>query len=361
MKYDFLIVGCGFSGAVLARELAEANKSVKIIDTRKHIGGNAFDIKDKNGILIHPYGPHIFHTNSDKIFAYLSKYTKWRFYEHRVLARNKSKHYQIPINLNTINSFFNLSLNEKQVESFFEKIRIKKNKIKTSEDVVLNSVGEELCDAFFRGYTKKQWDLDLSELSAGVASRIPTRTNKDDRYFSDKYQFMPKKGYSDLFKNLLNHSSISIDLGVDFFESRDKYSYKNLIYTGPIDKFYNFKYGKLPYRSLIFKHEFYKKPSYQKAATINFPNEYKFTRITEFKKITGQKHEPTSIVREYSRSSGDPYYPVPNKKNESLFKKYQQLAKKEKNTYFVGRLAEYRYYNMDQVVGAALTLARKLC
>ena len=359
--YDFLIVGCGFSGSVIARELADNNKLIKIIDSRDHIGGNAFDKKDDNGILIHPYGPHIFHTNSEKIFNYLSRFTGWKKYEHRVLSYHNREFYQIPINLNTVNKFFGLHLNEDAVEDFYEKIRVKKQKILTSEDVVLNSVGIELCDAFFKGYTKKQWNLDLSDLAAGVASRIPTRVNKDDRYFTDKFQYMPKNGYAKLFKNLLDHKNISVDLNIDFFKNKYKYKYKNLIYTGPIDKFFDYKYGKLPYRSLKFKHEYYKKNSFQEAATINYPNVYKFTRITEFKKITGQSANGTSIVREYSKATGDPFYPIPNKQNECLFKKYQNLGRREKNTFFVGRLAEYRYYNMDQVVGAALSLAKKIC
>ena len=361
IRYDYLIVGCGFSGAILARELAESNNLVKIIDSRNHIGGNAYDKKDDNGIIIHPYGPHLFHTNSEKIFNYLSRFTKWNKYEHKVLSYHNRKLYQIPINLNTVNSFFGIALDEDQVESFYEKIRVKKDKIISSEDVVLNSVGSELCNAFFRGYTKKQWDLDLSDLAAGVASRIPTRKNKDDRYFTDKFQYMPRDGYTKLFENLLDHKKISIELNVDFFKNKKKYKYNNLIYTGPIDRFFDYRFGKLPYRSLKFKHEYYKKNSFQEAATINFPNIYKFTRITEFKKITGQSINGTSIVREYSRASGDPFYPIPNKDNENLFKKYQGLAKKVKNTYFVGRLAEYRYYNMDQVIGAALALAKKIC
>jgi len=361
IRYDYLIVGCGFSGSILARELAENNNLVKIIDSRNHIGGNAYDKKDNNGVIIHPYGPHLFHTNSEKIFNYLSRFTKWNKYEHKVLSYHNRKFYQIPINLNTVNSFFGLNLKEDQVENFYEKIRVKKEKIASSEDVVLNSVGPELCNAFFKGYTKKQWDLDLSDLAAGVASRIPTRKNKDDRYFTDKFQYMPRDGYTKLFENLLDHKRISIELNVDFFNCKNTFEYKNLIYTGPIDRFFDYQFGKLPYRSLKFKHEHYKKNSFQQAATINFPNIYKFTRITEFKKITGQSINGTSIVREYSKANGDPFYPIPNKDNENLFRKYHELAKKEKNTYFVGRLAEYRYYNMDQVIGAALALAKKIC
>jgi len=360
-KYDFLIVGAGYAGAVCARQLADAGKKILVLDKRQHIGGNAYDQKDQNGVLIHPYGPHIFHTNSKKVFEYLSRFTDWRFYEHRVLARVQGEYYPIPINRLTINKVFGVDLKEEEVESFLETKRIPKESVKTSEDVVLNSVGPELCEMFFRGYTKKQWDLDLSELSAGVAARIPTRTNDDDRYFADTYQFMPLNGYTAMFEKLLDSSNIDVELDVDFLADRDKWAYEKLIYTGPIDAFYDYCYGKLPYRSLSFEHEHLPNINTSQAVgTVNYPNEEKFTRITEFKHLTGQKISGTSIVREYSKAEGDPYYPVPNPNNEALYKKYQERADAELNVSFVGRLAQYRYYNMDQVVASALSLTEKL-
>lgn len=360
-NYDYLIVGAGYAGAVCARQLADAGKKVLVVDKRSHIGGNAYDEKDANGVLIHPYGPHIFHTNSKKVFEYLSRFTAWRFYEHRVLAKVNDQYYPIPINRLTINQVFGLNLKEEEVEPFLDTKRIPKESVKTSEDVVLNSVGPELCEMFFRGYTKKQWDLDLSELSAGVAARIPTRKNDDDRYFADTYQFMPADGYSAMFKRILDSSNIDVELNVDFLANRDQWSYSKLIYTGPVDAFYDSCYGQLPYRSLSFEHQHLSDVEcLQAVGTVNYPNEEKFTRITEFKHLTGQKVSGTSIVREYSKAVGDPYYPVPNPNNEALYKKYQERADCEPNVFFVGRLAQYRYYNMDQVVASALSLSEKL-
>jgi UDP-galactopyranose mutase len=358
--FDFLIVGAGFAGSICAAELAKYGKKVLVIDKRNHIAGNAYDSEDRK-ILVHHYGPHIFHTNSKFIFEYLSQYTSWHKYEHRVLAEVNGALYPFPINITTINKLYNLNLNEFNIAEYFDQVRIKGLKNKTSEDVILSSVGADLCDKFFRGYTKKQWNLDLSELSASVASRVPARFNDDDRYFTDKYQYMPSNGYTRLFENMLDHENISIQLNTDL-EDVEKNDFNHIIYTGPIDAFYHYKFGKLPYRSLKFEHEFVGKPGpFQKAATINYPNNHDYTRITEFAYFYGKFHkEGSAIMREYPQSEGDPYYPIPNLSNEILFKKYEALAKKEKNVYFVGRLAQYRYYNMDQVAGAALALVKTL-
>lgn len=360
-KYDFLIVGAGYAGAICARQLADAGRQVLVLDKRSHVAGNAYDEKDEHGVLIHPYGPHIFHTNSKKVFEYLSRFTDWRFYEHRVLANIKGEYYPIPINRLTVNKVFGVDLKEDQVAAFLDGKRIPKYSIKTSEDVVLNSVGPELCEMFFRGYTRKQWDLDLSELSAGVAARIPTRTNDDDRYFADTYQLMPVDGYTAMFERILDSSNIDVELNVDYLANREKWTYDKVIYTGPVDAFYEYCYGKLPYRSLRFEHQHLNNVDLlQTVGTVNYPNEEAFTRITEFKHLTGQKVAGTSIVREYSQAEGDPYYPVPNPANETLYKKYQEKADAESDVYFVGRLAQYRYYNMDQVVASALSLTEKL-
>lgn len=357
-----LIVGAGFAGSVCARELAEAGHEILVVDKRDHIAGNAFDVKDEHGILIHQYGPHIFHTNSERIFKYLSKFTEWYHYEHRVRGVVDGKEYPFPINRDTLNQLYNLDLSEEQAADFFEKVREPKEKIQTSEDVVLNSVGRDLYEKFFLNYTKKQWDLDPSQLKAGVAARIPTRTNSDDRYFTDTYQAMPLNGYTAMFEQMLNHPNIKISLSTEFKEVLDKNSeFDHIVYTGPIDAFYDFKFGHLPYRSLRFEHEHLNNvEQYQSIGTVNYPNDFEYTRITEFKHLTGQKHNSTSIVREYPTSQGDPYYPIPRDENEKLFKQYQALANLEEKVTFVGRLAEYRYYNMDQVVGAALNAVEKI-
>lgn len=358
MDLDFIIVGSGFSGSVVAERLASAGRKVRIIDKRDHIGGNAYDEPDSNGILIHRYGPHIFHTNSDRIFEYLSRFTRWRSYEHRVLARVEGQLLPIPINRDTINGLYGLDLDEEGTREFLEKARVHRDTISSSEDVVLNSVGEDLCEKFFRGYTKKQWGMDLSELSPGVAARIPTRTNSDDRYFTDKYQAMPEHGYTRMFERMLDNSLIEVELNTDYGAVRDRYRDIPIIYSGPIDEYFSHCYGPLPYRSIRFEHEHLPDTSrYQPVGTVNYPNDHDFTRITEFRHLTGQEHTGTSIVREYPQAEGDPYYPIPRTENETLYQKYKALARNEKNVLFVGRLAQYRYYNMDQAVGAALKKA----
>ncbi|HEY9068553.1 MAG TPA: UDP-galactopyranose mutase [Burkholderiaceae bacterium] len=361
---DCLIVGAGFAGAVCARELADAGLKVLVIDKRPHIGGNAYDRLDANGVLIHEYGPHIFHTNSDKVFEYLSRFTEWRPYEHRVLAvpdARSARAYPLPINRTTINALYGLALDEAGVAEFLERVREPRDPIKTSEDVVLNSVGPDLCDKFFRGYTRKQWGLELSELSGGVAARIPTRTNDDDRYFTDRHQAMPLHGYTAMFERMLDHPKIEVRTGIAYAQIVSSADCRSTVFTGPIDEYYGHRYGRLPYRSLRFEHEHLAAtPQYQAVGTVNFPNDHAYTRITEFKHLTGQDHGGTSIVREYPTADGDPYYPIPNPANEALFKRYEALAETESDVYFIGRLAQYRYYNMDQVVGAALTMSRKV-
>ncbi|WP_151708480.1 UDP-galactopyranose mutase [Acinetobacter brisouii] len=357
----FLIVGAGFAGAVSARELAEAGHQVLVVDRRDHIAGNAYDVKDSYDILIHQYGPHIFHTNSERIFNYLSQFTQWRPYEHRVRGVVNGKEYPFPINRDTLNQLYDLDLTEQQAAEYFEKVREPRDPVQTSEDVVLNSVGRDLYEKFFLNYTKKQWGLDPSQLKAGVAARIPTRTNTDDRYFTDTYQAMPLHGYTAMFENMLNHPNITVKLSTDYKDIiAQGIEYDHLIYTGPIDAFYDYQFGHLPYRSLRFEHEHLNTEQYQSVGTVNYPNDHDFTRITEFKHLTGQVVPSTSIVREYPTAEGDPYYPIPRTENEQLFKQYQTLANAEKNVTFVGRLAEYRYYNMDQVVGAALNAVNKI-
>jgi UDP-galactopyranose mutase len=266
----------------------------------------------------------------------------------------------IPINLDTINKLYGLNLNSAQVEEFFESKAEKLNRIKTSEDVVVSKVGRELYEKFFRNYTRKQWDLDPSELDASVTARVPTRTNRDDRYFTDTFQAMPLNGYTAMFQKMLTHPNIKIMLNTDYKEVIDLIPHKKMIYSGPVDAYFDYCYGKLPYRSLEFKFETIDQEYFQPTGTVNYPNEQAFTRITDFKYLTGQKHPKTAVVYEFPKAEGDPYYPVPRPENAETYKKYQQLADTMTNTYFVGRLATYKYYNMDQVVAQALTLFKKI-
>jgi len=359
--FDYLIVGAGFAGSVLAERLAEdLGKKVVVVDKRSHIGGNAFDHYDDDGILVHKYGPHIFHTNSREIYEYLSRFTDWRPYEHRVRASVDGRLVPIPINLDTVNQLYGTNFTSFELESFFEQVAEKRHPVKTSEDVVVNKVGRELYEKFFRGYTRKQWEMDPSELDASVTARIPTRTNRDDRYFTDTYQVMPLRGYTRMFENMLRHPNIKVLLNTDYREVQDWLGELEMIYTGPVDAFFDFCFGKLPYRSLEFRHETRNIRTFQPVGTVNFPNEYAHTRITEFKHLTGQEHEKTSIVYEYPRSEGDPYYPVPKRENAELYLKYKAMADATPGVHFVGRLATYKYYNMDQVVGQALALYAKL-
>jgi UDP-galactopyranose mutase len=358
---DVLIVGAGFAGATCARSLAEAGRSVLVIDKRSHVGGNAYDRRDAQGLLVHEYGPHIFHTNSEKVFAFLSRFTAWRAYEHRVLASVDGQLLPMPINRTTINRLYGLSLDESGVAAFLEGVREPRTPLRTSEDVVLNSVGPALCDKFFRGYTRKQWGRELGELSAGVAARIPTRTNDDDRYFTDRYQAMPAEGYTRMFDRMLDHPGIEVRLGCDFGAMHRAIERKYTIYTGPIDEYFGHRLGRLPYRSLRFEHEqLAHTAQLQPVGTVNYPNDHAYTRITEFKHLTGEEHAGTSVVREFPCDDGDPYYPVPAAQNEALYKRYEALAEAEPRTLFIGRLAQYRYYNMDQVVAAALQACESL-
>jgi len=356
-----LIVGAGFAGSVVARELADAGHTVRIIDKRPHIAGNAFDEIGEEGVLIHNYGPHIFHTNSERVWTYLSRFTEWHHYEHRVLGVVDGKLYPFPINRVTVNQLYGLDLDEAGAARFFERVREPRDPVLNSEDVVLNAVGRDLYEKFFLNYTRKQWGLEPSQLKAGVTARVPVRTNTDDRYFTDTFQAMPLHGYTEMFRRMLDHPGISVELGVDFAEARERGGFDHVVYTGPIDGYFKHCHGRLPYRSLRFEHEHLANvQQYQPVGTVNYPNDQAYTRITEFKHLTGQEHSGTSIVREYPQAEGDPYYPIPSDENETLFKRYQSLAEAEPDVTFVGRLAEYRYYNMDQVVAAALAASQRL-
>jgi UDP-galactopyranose mutase len=361
MMFDYLIVGAGFAGSVLAERLASLlDKRVLLIDRRNHIGGNAYDCYNQDGLLIHKYGPHIFHTNALHVFEYLSQFTAWRPYQHRVLASVDGQLLPIPINLDTINRLYGTNLTSFQLEEFFASVAEPREQIRTSEDVVVSKVGRELYDKFFRNYTRKQWGLDPSELDASVTARVPTRTSRDDRYFTDMYQAMPLHGYTRLFEKMLSHANIKIMLNTNYREITGMIPHKHLIYTGPIDEFFDYCYGKLPYRSLEFEFKTVSTSCFQPAPVINYPNDYAYTRVTEFKYLTGQEHAKTSLVYEYPCAEGDPYYPVPRQENTALYKKYKALADATTNALFVGRLATYKYYNIDQVVAQALSVFNKI-
>lgn len=361
MPSPTLIVGAGFAGSTVARELADTGRNVLIIDRRPHIAGNAFDEADAHAVVVHRYGPHIFHTNSEKVWIFLSRFTEWRPYEHRVLGVVDGKPYPFPINRDTLNQLYGLELDEAGAAAFLERVREPRDPVRTSEDAVLNSVGRDLYEKFFLNYTRKQWGIEPAQLKAGVAARIPVRTNTDDRYFTDAFQAMPLYGYTKMFERMIDHPNITVELGVDFADVRGRGGFDHVVYTGPIDAYFNHCYGPLPYRSLRFDHEHLTGVrQYQPVGTVNYPNDHAYTRITEFKHLTGQQHSGTSIVREYPQAEGDPYYPIPSEESEALFKRYQALAEAEQGVTFVGRLAEYRYYNMDQVVAASLSAARRL-
>ncbi len=359
--FDYLIVGAGFAGSVLAERLAsQAGKRVLICDRRNHIGGNAYDHYDDAGLLVHKYGPHIFHTSAARVFDYLSRFTEWRPYQHRVRASVEGQLVPIPINLDTINALYGLSLTSFGLDEFFASVAEPVAQVRTSEDVVVSRVGRELYEKFFRGYTRKQWGLDPSELDAAVTARVPTRTNRDDRYFTDTYQAMPLHGYTRLFERMLDHPHIKIMLNTDYREVEDFVPYREMIYTGPIDEYFDCRYGKLPYRSLEFRFETDDAPVYQPYPVINYPNDYAYTRVTEFKYLTGQEHAKTTLVYEYPRADGDPYYPVPRPENAALYDRYKRLADGTPGVHFVGRLATYKYYNMDQVVAQALATFERI-
>ncbi|MES2755046.1 MAG: UDP-galactopyranose mutase [Pseudomonadota bacterium] len=362
-RYDVLVVGAGFAGSVMAERLAaDAGLKVLVIDRRPHVAGNAFDRLDAAGVLIHQYGPHIFHTNSAEIADYLSRFTDWRPYEHRVLAEVDDKLVPMPINRTTLNALYDAGLtSDAEAADFLADRAEPVASVRTSEDVVVAAVGRDLYQKFFRGYTRKQWGLDPSELDKSVTARVPTRTSTDDRYFTDSFQAMPAAGYTAMFAAMLDHPNIEVLTGVEFTAIRDLVSVDHIVFTGPVDEYFGRCFGQLPYRSLSFRHETLAQERFQTVATVNYPDEaIPHTRITEYKHLTGQSAPATSITYEYPTAEGDPYYPIPRAENQALYKRYEALADAEPGVTFVGRLATYRYYNMDQVVGQALATYRRL-
>lgn len=358
--YDVAIVGAGFSGLTLAERFSSIGRKVIVVESRNHIGGNAHDSFDEHGILIHNYGAHIFHTNDDLVFNYLSKFTNWREYVHKTSSYVDGRLLPFPINRKTLEILYGEEALKDGVEKYIEKVKVNIPQPKNAEENIISRMGWDLYNKFFKGYTEKQWGRKPSELSPMVTNRIPIRYDYDDRYFSDKYQVMPEKGYDNLFWNMVKQGGFPVMLNTDWHKVHDDFKYKHLIYTGPIDRFFNFKFGKLPYRSLDFEYTFHEEEYYQPVASVKFSNDFDYTRRIEFKYITGQKHPHSVTSVEYPKSDGDPYYPIPADDALNLYKEYQNEAHKLKNVRFVGRLATYKYYNMDQVVAAALTEFKKL-
>tara|TARA_Y100000310_G_scaffold316318_1_gene367875 strand:- start:10752 stop:11855 length:1104 start_codon:yes stop_codon:yes gene_type:complete len=358
-KFDYLIVGAGFTGSVLAERLNSIGKKVLLVDKRNHIGGNCYDYFDKYGVLTHKYGPHYFRTKFQKVWDYLSQFTEWIPYEARIKSSINNELYPIPINRNTLNLFFNINLEtEEQVREFLDSKKENIQNPKNAEEQVLANAGREIYNAFFKNYTIKQWQTDPKNLDASITSRISIRTNDDDRLFDYNLQAMPKEGYFKIFKNMLKN--IKILLNTDFKNIKNFVEYDKLIFTGPIDSFFDYKFGKLPYRSLKFIRENYNKEFFQPTAQINYPNEFEYTRIVEIKHATKQKCFNTTIVKEFPSQQGDPFYPILNNKNQELYLKYKQEADKLDNIYFIGRLAQYKYLDMDQVINGALELFEKI-
>ena len=361
--FDYLIVGAGFAGSVLAERLAsQCGANILLIDKRRHIGGNAYDCYNEAGVLIHKYGPHIFHTNSEDIFTYLSRFTAWRPYEHRVLADLGDRRLPVPINRTTLNGLYDLDLKDDAQAALFLASRAEPcEPIVSSRDVVVSQVGSHLYGTFFEGYTRKQWGLDPSQLDKSVTARVPTRTSTDDRYFLDTYQAMPRDGYTKMFEKMLDHENISIMVDTDYADIRKSGLARHTIFTGPIDEYFDHRFGKLPYRSLTFQHETRDTAQLFPVAVINYPSEnVPYTRVTEYKHLTGQIHPKTSISYEFASAEGDPYYPIPRAENQALYKQYEAMARERDDVTFVGRLGTYKYYNMDQVVGQALATYRRL-
>jgi len=365
-KYDILVIGAGISGAVLAERYASTGKKVLVIEKRSHIAGNCFDYRDENDILVSKYGAHLFHTNDEEVWEYVNFFSDWYDWEHKVIARVDGKTVPIPVNITTVNTLFDEQIaTEADMTAWLESNRIHFERPSNGEEAVLNRVGLELYEKMFKHYTKKQWDKYPAELDASVLERIPVRQNYDDRYFSDKYQALPKGGYTQLFEKILAHPNIEVLLNTDFFEVKDQLEgYEKLFYTGPVDRYFEFKHSlieKLEYRSINFVSETHELEFFQENSVVNYPGtEVDFTRIIEYKHFGNQSSQKTTVVKEFTIDEGEPYYPVPNPRNQEIYARYKAEADKLTDVYFVGRLANYKYFNMDQAFKNALELFRSL-
>ena len=361
---DYLIVGAGFAGAVLAERLAsQLDRRCLVIDRRDHLAGNAYDFHDRAGVLLHQYGPHYFRTNSPRIRDYLGQFTAWQSANYRVLSWTHGRYWPFPINLNTFEQFVGHPATSEEMAAALARWRVPVETPRNSEEVIVSQVGWELYEMFFRHYTRKQWRRDPRELDPGVCGRIPIRTNRDDRYVSDQFQAMPRDGYTALFRRMLAHPNIEVRLGTDFRDVRARVPCRRLIYTGPLDEYFGHCFGPLPYRSLRFEPETIETEFYQPAVQVNYPNDHDYTRCVEIKHVTGQKLPVTTVVREYPQDYApgrEAYYPLPAPDAQALYRRYEALAEREQNVSFVGRMATYRYYNMDQVVGMALAEFERL-
>ena len=359
---DILIIGAGISGSVLAERYANSGKKILLLEKRDHIGGNCYDYLDENGIRVSKYGAHLFHTNFEEVWKYVNQFSEWYPWEHKVLAKVDGKLVNIPINISTVNQIFRLTIKtEVEMKEWLEANRVKIENPSNGKEAVISKVGNVLYEKMFRHYTKKQWDKYPEELDASVLNRSPVRTNTDDRYFSDKYQALPLSGYTQLFENLLSHPNIEVRLNTDYFDVKETIGgFEQIFYTGPIDRFFSFKHSvehKLEYRSINFVSETVNKEFFQENSVINYPGmEVDFTRIVEYKHFGNQKSEKTTIVKEYTTNEGEPYYPVLNDRNREIYNKYKLEAEKHPQIHFVGRLANYKYFNMDEAFKNALDL-----
>lgn len=375
---DFLIIGTGFSGLVIAERLSQAGWRCVVVDRRPHLGGNAYDRIDSHGVLIHPYGPHYFRTNSPRIVDYLSAFTEWRQVNYTIKSFAQGRFWSFPINLNTFEEWIEKPATEAEFAAWLADHRLPIESPQNSEEVILSQVGPELYRLFFEGYTLKQWKRHPRELDTSVCGRIPIRTNRDDRYLTESFQALPADGYTKMFERMLDASpKATLQLGMEDAEARARWNFKHLIFTGPVDAYFGQQFGHLPYRSLRFEHESFdaaqlrerlpisgKLGFWQPAMQVNYPDaEVPYTRTVEIKHATGQQIDASTIVREFPKDwtpDEEPFYPIPAADSRAIYQQYAQLAAAEKHTSFIGRLATYRYYNMDQVTGMALTEADKL-
>ncbi len=380
--FDYIVVGAGFAGAVFARELADSGKKVLLVEKRKHIGGNCYDHFDDNGILIHKYGPHLLHTSNAKVFNYLGRFTQWIDYQHRVIADVDGHKIPLPFNLNSLRILFPEkladSIEERLISEFGLNVKVPILELKKTDDKDLKYLADFVYEKVFVNYTVKQWGCKPEEIAPEVMARVPVFVSRDDRYFQDQYQAVPKYGYTRLFENLLDHSAIHLLLNTDYKDiltveldtgeiNLFDNSFKGeLIFTGMIDELLGFRFGELPYRSLQFDFEHLNREFFQDASVVNYPNNYDFTRITEFKRISGQQTTGTTILREYPTAydrvdmkKNIPCYPIFQDQNIDLYKKYEAVSEKLSNITLVGRLAEYRYYDMDDIVERALDVFRE--